>query len=283
MTVVFEDVTDADREALVDFMFAHAPIMMFPLTNLTRYGLRGTHPRAITAWIAKVDGVITDVISISQEGTVFPCCASGDWRAAAAVLSGRTIKGFVGDGDQVTALRAAMGMTAPADLDAIEPAYCLSLAKIRAPDTTSLTLHQLDRAPHDLIVKWRTDYEIETLQGKPQKAAEGAERRIRDFKTVDSHRVLFHGDIPVAMTGFNAVLPEIVQVGGVYTPPDFRGRGYAKAAVALHLKEVAVDGVTEAVLSAATIKAAHVYETLGFERTGDFGLVIYDTPQAYHG
>lgn len=87
--------------------------------------------------------------------------------------------------------------------------------------------------------------------------------------TTDSHRVLLRGDVPVCMTGFNAVLPEIVQVGGVYTPPDLRGQGFAKVAVAQHLMEVAVDGVTEAVLSAANDSAARVYTALGFQRTGD--------------
>ena len=40
------------------------------------------------------------------------------------------------------------------------------------------------------------------------------------------------GGAPVSLSAINASLPDIVQLGGIYTPPDLRGRGYAKAAVA---------------------------------------------------
>ncbi len=283
MTKVFDPIGDADREALVDFMFAHAPIMMFPLTNLTRYGLGGDSPRAISAWVMKDEGAIADVLTISREGMVFPCCPNGPWDAAAAVLKGCTIKGFIGEGPQVAALRRLIGLTKPAELDATEPAFLLNISKLQLPDTNGFTLRHLSAAPYTLMVKWRADYEVETLLVPEPAATKRAEQQIRNFMATDSHRVLFKGDTPVGMTGFNATLPEIVQVGGVYTPPALRGRGYARVALALHLTEVAIDGVTEAVLSAANEAAARVYQSLGFERTGEFALVVYETPQVAHG
>ncbi|MEL6640765.1 MAG: hypothetical protein AAFP98_05555, partial [Pseudomonadota bacterium] len=54
-------------------------------------------------------------------------------------------------------------------------------------------------------------------------------------------------------------------------------------ALSMHLMEVAVDGVTEAVLSAANASAAKVYTALGFQRSGDFALVIYDEAQVVDG
>ena len=283
MTARFAPVADRDREALVDFMFDHAPIMMFPLTNLTRYGLGGDHPRAISAWVCKRDEAITDVLTISREGMVFPCSPTGQWQAAAAILRGRAVKGFIGDGDQVTALREASAMTQRAALDVIEPSYLLTVADMVMPACGGYRLRPLSAAPLDLMIAWRRDYDIETLHVDPAEAALQAEQQIRSFMAIDSHRVLFEGDTPVSMTGFNAVLPEIVQVGGVYTPPALRNRGYARKALALHLQEVAVDGVTEAVLSAANPAAERAYAAIGFDRIGDFALVVYDTPQVAHG
>jgi RimJ/RimL family protein N-acetyltransferase len=279
MTVTFQEVADRDREALVDFMFAHAPIMMFPLTNLTRYGLGGDNARAISAWVAKDGDAITDVLTISREGMVFPCCPSGHWDAAAAVLAGRKIKGFIGDGPQVVALREALGVTAQAELDATEPAFLLTIANLKPPATAGFALKPLSAAPYDLMVQWRANYEVETLFVPEPAASARAEQQVRNFMATDSHRVLFKGDTPVGMTGFNATLPEIVQVGGIYTPPALRGHGYARKALALHLTEVAIDGVTEAVLSSANDAASRVYQSLGFERTGDFALVVYETSQ----
>ena len=85
------------------------------------------------------------------------------------------------------------------------------------------------------------------------------------------------------MTGFNAVLPEHVQVGGVYTPPEGRNRGYARRAVAIHLAEARASGVRHAVLFAASAAAARAYEAIGFQRDGSFALALYDTYQVIHG
>jgi len=193
-------VDDADREALVDFMFAHAPILMFPLTNLTRYGMGGGRPRAINAWVTKDGDKITDVLTISEEGIVFPCCPTEKWDEAVQVIKGRKIKGFLGEGQQVAALRHAVGLSRKAALDAIEPAYILDIASM-----------------------------------------------------------------------------------GVFTPPALRSRGFARIALAMHLLEVSVDGVSQAVLSAANEAAARAYVALGFERSGSFAIAIYEDPQIAHG
>ena len=83
---------------------------------------------------------------------------------------------------------------------------------------------------------------------------------------------------PVAMTNFNAVLPGIVQIGGVYTPPGLRGCGYARRAVALHLQDARDSGTSEAILFAASPAAARAYEAIGFGRIGDYRIVNFDPP-----
>ena len=276
-------VQDADREALVDFMFAHAPILMFPLTNLTSYGMGGGHPRAINAWVAKDGDKITDVLTVSEEGIVFPCCPSGDWHAVSQVLRGRQLKGFLGEGQQVAAVRHAVGLSRKADLDAVEPSFVLDIAHMDMPDTAGFSLRPLTSAPLDLLVDWRTDYQITTLDASPAEARDRAEREMNAYIAKDSHRVLFWDGVPVSMTGFNAELPEIVQIGGVYTPPEMRSRGFARIALAMHLMEASIDGVTQAVLSAANEAAARAYIALGFERTGSFAIAIYEDPQIAHG
>ena len=82
---------------------------------------------------------------------------------------------------------------------------------------------------------------------------------------------------PVAMTGFNARLPEIVQVGAVYTPPLLRNKGYARLAVALHLAEARETGTRHAVLFAASDAAARAYQAIGFLPTFAFALVLFSS------
>jgi predicted GNAT family acetyltransferase len=69
-------------------------------------------------------------------------------------------------------------------------------------------------------------------------------------------------------------LPDIVQLGGIYTPPELRGRGYAKAAVDASLLAAIERGATRAVLFTNNPSAARSYEAVGFRRLGDYGLVL---------
>jgi ribosomal protein S18 acetylase RimI-like enzyme len=276
-------VDDAGRDALGDFMRAHAAMLMFPLTNLTLYGLGDRHPRAMSAWVAKDADKITDVLAISAAGNVFPCCPNGDWVAVSRVIKGRQIKGFIGEGQQVAALRQATGLTRKANLDVTEPSFGLNIAEMVMPDIAGFKLHPLTAAPLGLLIDWRASYQVETLDAPPDMARERADREIRAYIKTDSHRVLFRDGVPVSMTGFNAQLPEIVQVGGVYTPPELRSRGFARVALAMHLSETSIDGVKTAVLSAANEAAVRTYNGLGFERTGSFAFAIYDDLQVAHG
>src|SRR5690606_42021328 len=73
---------------------------------------------------------------------------------------------------------------------------------------------------------------------------------------------------PVSMTGFNAEAVGVVQVGGVWTPPPFRGRGYGRAVVAGSLLDRRAEGATRSELFTdhANLAAMPSYETTGYRR-----------------
>jgi predicted GNAT family acetyltransferase len=81
---------------------------------------------------------------------------------------------------------------------------------------------------------------------------------------------------PVACSFFNARVPDTVQVGGVYTPPGLRGRGYGRAAVAGSLATVRLQGVRRSVLFTDKDNAsAHAaYEALGYRIAGEYGIIL---------
>jgi predicted GNAT family acetyltransferase len=85
---------------------------------------------------------------------------------------------------------------------------------------------------------------------------------------------------PVAMSGFNTAIAEAVQVGGVYTPPALRRRGYGRCVVAASLLDARAEGVSQAILftGEANLPAQRVYTALGFEPIGDYRLVILRDP-----
>lgn len=95
-----------------------------------------------------------------------------------------------------------------------------------------------------------------------------------------------HGDIfvltdadgtPLSMATHNARVPDTVQIGGVWTPPDSRGRGYARAIVAGALLAAREDGARTAVLFTGKENepARRAYLALGFRIIGDYGIVLF--------
>ncbi|HEY6066629.1 MAG TPA: GNAT family N-acetyltransferase, partial [Thermoanaerobaculia bacterium] len=92
-----------------------------------------------------------------------------------------------------------------------------------------------------------------------------------------SQWILLDRGTPVSYSAFNARLPDAVQVGGVWTPPDLRGRGYGRAVVAGSLLAARSEGARLALLFTGeeNRSARAAYEALGFRVVGDYGLVIF--------
>lgn len=275
--------TTQDRPAIEAFLTKHIATSMFPLSNLRRYGMTGDHRHVVSFWVRWQDGMITDVLTMTNEGVLFPQCPTGPWGAIKAVLAGTAIMGALGDAGQVSALRHALGLCERPAMDTQEPLYRLRLAALRMPDVTGFSLRPLAQAPRDLVIGWRHAYINEVMPMPGEDAARKAADDIAVYSAADTHRVLYEEDMPVAMTGFNATVPNAVQIGGVYTPPAERSRGLARRAVAMHLSEARGKGVTDASLFAASPQACKAYEALGFARTGAFAILIFPEPQVIYG
>lgn len=79
------------------------------------------------------------------------------------------------------------------------------------------------------------------------------------------------------MTGFSAKTRGIVQVGGVYTPPELRRNGYARAAVGASLLHERERGAKRSTLFTGSDNtgALRAYTTLGYRPIGDFELLFF--------
>lgn len=263
-----------DVPAITSRLLAEAERAMFPLANLAAHGIAGGHPRAMNFWIGR--DPVSDVVGITDEGMVMPLLSTAAAPDAARALAGRAVMGMAGAADGVRALAAACGLgDAPMKLSQDEPHFALRLSDLVLPDCGGLRLIPARDAPRELLIGWRSDYDVEVLGGTPVVARAEAAATLDGWLAADSHRVLMRGDVPVALTGFNARLPDIVQVGGVWTPPALRGQGLARRAVALHLAEARAQGVTRATLFSASDKAARAYRAIGFRQIGTFALILF--------
>jgi GNAT superfamily N-acetyltransferase len=275
--------TLADRAEVEGFLRRHIQIAMFPLANLQRHGMAGGHPRAMSFLLRRLKGAITDVAAMTEGGFMFPVCPTHPWADLRDSMQGNRITAILGEAAQVAGLRTAFRLTEAAAHATTEPLYDLRLADLVMPHVDRFTLRPLADARRDLVIGWRRAYLIETMLGQGNEVDATAIKDIDSYLAADSHRVLYEGDAAVAMTGFNAVLPDAVQVGGVYTPPALRSRGLARRAVALHLAQARDAGATRATLFAASAPASKAYEAIGFRRIGSFAIVLHEKPQVVHG
>ena len=81
---------------------------------------------------------------------------------------------------------------------------------------------------------------------------------------------------PVAASSFNARLTDTVQIGGVWTPPELRGHGYARACVAGSLLIARATGAHRSILFTAVdnLPAQRAYRALGYREVGDYEILL---------
>jgi RimJ/RimL family protein N-acetyltransferase len=189
------------------------------------------------------------------------------------------VSGLNGDWGQVGRVRAALGLlTAPTRKDAHDGLFALDLAELRLP--AALARGELrTRAPvpseREQLVAWRTAYDIELLGGDDTAETRTRAAAFLDWQWADDNLcVAVLGEQIVSLSAFNATLPEIVQLGGIYTPPDLRNRGYARVAVAGSLQVAITRGAARAVLFSDNPAAIRSYESVGFRRIGEYALVL---------
>ncbi|KAA9010567.1 GNAT family N-acetyltransferase [Histidinibacterium aquaticum] len=263
----------SDLPGIRRLLEAHVERTMFPLSNLLRHGLDGPAEYAPSFWVAGRQGV-TDALALNRNGSVNPCLPSQDWAAAARALSGAAVSAVIGPADESRPLIERLGLAGrPTMLDRDDPHFAMKLQDLAVPDGPG-ELIPLAEADRETMLRWRIAYEVEALGLSPESAERTGADSLAKILEAGSHRVLVDDGRPLAMTGFNSALPEIVQIGGVYTPPKLRGEGHARRAVALHLAEARAAGATRATLFAAGEAGVRAYTAIGFRRIGAFTLFL---------
>ncbi|MBW4642071.1 MAG: GNAT family N-acetyltransferase [Goleter apudmare HA4340-LM2] len=274
-----------DEALLESFLVQYTDTSMFLRSNLREAGLidqgakfQGKYVVAIanTAIVAVAahygNGMVVVQAPVHLEEVV----------QAVVAQSKRAIFGIAGPAAQVAATKEILGLAnSPTQLDEREVLFSVMLQDLQIPSPLAsgevkCRLPNLDEL--DLLTEWSAAYNIEALGEKETADLRPACRRLLEaYQANATHWVLVAGNTPVAYSAFNAYLPDIVQIGGVWTPPPLRGQGYAKSVVAGCLLEAKAQGVERAILFTQqnNYAAQAAYRGIGFRATGEeFGLVI---------
>jgi len=273
-----------EESALEAFLLPRVDSSMFLLGNMRAVGLRddgGTYQGTyVAAWQG---GEIVGVAAHYWNGNLVlqaPAVLEALCRTAIEA-SGRPLRGLVGPAGQVEAARRALDLApAAVQLDEEEHLYSLALKNLQVPPALAagrLAGRRIE--PHDveMVTAWRVGFSVESLGDEESP-------RLWDACRAAVERGLAEGRIwvledegqPVATTAFNTAIREAVQVGGVWTPPALRCRGYGRAAVAASLLAARDEGATRGILFTGkeNVPAQRASEALGFRLVGDYRLLL---------
>jgi RimJ/RimL family protein N-acetyltransferase len=278
-----------DEARLVPFFAAHPDTTLFLQSNSASAGLEDRGEPQQGTYVAALDasGAAAAVVCHCWNGNLLleaPVALLELCRAAIRA-TGRPVNALLGPHGQVVAARRALGLAGrKAMMDACEDLFSLELAALRVPAPLAdgrLRCRRPSPDELDLLGDWRHDYGIEALGRPPDerlRAASRAEMALWD--RLGRNFVLDDGRQPVSYAGYNAETPSCVQIGGVWTPPALRGRGYAKAVVAGALLAARERGVGRSVLFTGPENrpAQAAYRALGYGRVGDYALVLFAEP-----
>lgn len=274
----------ADRPAVERFLAAHPLTTLFLRNNLAAAGLEDGDQPYRGRWAAGFQaGEVVAVAAHFWNGNLIleaPRDLAAVVRCALTPGGRRPLAGILGPYEQAVAALAALGRAgAPRRLDSRQTLYALDLAALRAPPLLSepdVAVRPPAAAEEDLVLAWRVAFARETRSLPDGPALKSTLRAgLARLSAAGHHWVLAQRGTPVAYSAFNAVLPDTVQVGGVYTPPARRGQGFGRAVVAGTLQFARAGGATRSVLftDEHNHPARRAYESLGYVRVGTYGIL----------
>ena len=289
MSTITRLLTEADRVCFESYLTGHLSTSLFLLSNSRQAGLTYTGKAYSGDHVAVFkEQKLSGILCHTWNGNLLPQARVENLEALLVELqehSQRDIAGVVGPSPQVKELERLLGIKSEAlKLNSDEILFELKLSELRIPETlnkSGITAAKATTNETEILSQWRVAYSVEVL-GETNSLRLNESCREQMERAIAEERVwiLKDGDQTVACAGFNAQIAEAVQIGGVYTPPNLRGRGYARAVTAAALRYAASQecGLSILFTEHNNSAAKKAYESIGFKPVGTFRLAILAQP-----
>ncbi|WP_057463852.1 GNAT family N-acetyltransferase [Pseudovibrio sp. POLY-S9] len=277
------------QEVVWSFLMKHVYSSMFLLNNIEKAGLEYTSELYSGEYWGAYDEAdeLKGVLAQFWNGNLMS--QAPDLNALETLtthfreVANRPVAGMVGDGEQASFVLNKLNFPANAyNTNRSEGLYQLALEDLQLSEKATsdqFSLIPTSEADTLLLFDWLKAYELEAFDGEASEEHDKhITNRVMEMQKSGNAWVLLDREQPVALSGFNATLAEIVQVGPVWTPPEHRNNGYARATVALTLDLVKQQGVRRSVLFTDNPAAAKAYEAIGFKQNGSFHLALLKEP-----
>ena len=293
MTKEIRILKPGDEESLEEFLLPLIDSSMFLIGNMRAAGLedKGSLFDGTYAALCK-QGTIRGVAAHYWNNNIVfqdPTGSAALWKEAVS-QSGRPVGGLLGPDEQVAPVMNSLSMgKGNIQMDSAEKLYSLDLDHLIIPENLakgSVSGRRIVSDDIDLMTDWRSRFAQETINEEQNEDTRDSHRKNIDRSLKEGTTwILEEEGNPVACCSFNAVLREAVQLGGVWTYPEYRSRGFGRAAVAKALLDAREEGIRKGVLFTGNhnISAQKAYEAVGFSRIGSYRLILFKKPMYIPG
>lgn len=283
MAVQTRQLVPADRAALDSFLTANIPQTMFLRGNLARSGMvDGTQPYQGRYAAAFEGDRIVGAAAHFWNGNLILHAPGNVAAVVRTAVGDRRVHGILGPWQQSLDAQEALELgSRHLKLRSREILMSLALDNLQQPDALpnqNLSWRVATPADIEQVSEWRDAMTQETLGDTPSQASSRQNRADAERWIAEGNQfLLLDGGRPVSGCCFSARLPDAVQLGNVWTPPQWRSRRYARAVVARALDHARGAGVTTAILfTDHENTAAHTaYAALGFTHIGDYAILLF--------
>ncbi len=127
----------------------------------------------------------------------------------------------------------------------------------------------------ELLIDWLIAFHEEA--GMPNTARDQVAKGV-DVQLAQGKAHLWDDGGPVSLVGVNLTVAGVTRIGPVYTPPQFRGRGYAGSAVAAASRRALAAGAERCMLftDLANPTSNKIYAEVGYRRVGAWEQHAFD-------
>jgi predicted GNAT family acetyltransferase len=147
------------------------------------------------------------------------------------------------------------------------------LTAVRPVRSASGAMRWATPSDRDLVIGWYGDFSTESLPEEQRDAASASRERFIDLRLrrEGGGIAMWEDGGPVSLAGYGSRTPNGMRIGPVYTPPEYRRRGYATALVAGLSRALLEDGMRFCFLFTDTANPTsnRIYMDIGYRPVCD--------------
>ncbi|MGE3771175.1 MAG: GNAT family N-acetyltransferase [Bdellovibrionales bacterium] len=279
--------TQADFKVYDDFLKPHTATSMFLRSNPLLVGMDFKNDRFHAHYYGLFDddNELHGVIALCWNGNVFVQVPNARYLEPLFTYVRQqkpdfVVKGVLGPDTQSRWILDKTCITPDmCNMSSTESVFTMPLDAIHIPAalmTGAWVSRRAQESDLETLTRWRRAYEVEALGMPPEALPSYQETEATELRSIKENTafVLEVGGALVGCSKFSARLPDAVQIGGVYTPPEMRKQRYGRACVAGSLLMAADEGTKYACLFTTALATPTAYTAIGFRQVGSYHLTL---------